>query len=147
MKRLLQQLTQLFKRKQPEITYEHLEEFDGPLFDVGQRVLVINPNMIDPPEEPPETGIIYEIAYLPEIDEYAYKLQGSTFYYNENWLQEDIYGPKYYPVRQERPVSNKERIDNLLEIYAWNKRMWLRTGEVSYLEKIELLEEELKELT
>ncbi len=141
---IFRKISQLFKRKPAEFTYEIFAEDDGPLFEVGERVLIINPNLIDPPDEPPEIRVIHSIVYLPEIDEYVYQLEGSPMWYNENWLQADLYGPMYYSVRQ---VNKIEKIDNLLDIYEWNKRMYARTGDESYAEKIKMIEDMLKELT
>lgn len=151
MKRFIRQLSRIFKKEPTDIEYGDIEEYDGPLFDIGERVLVLNPNLTDLPEEPPETGVIYEIVYLPEIDQYAYKLEGSSQYYNENWLQADIYGPKHFYVMVANPsaekVESSDKIDTMLEIYEWNKRMWVRTGDDSYLEKLKMLTEELEKLT
>lgn len=143
MKNFIRNVSRLFKRKK-YVELPDYDDFNEPLFDVGDRVIIVNPNLVDPPDEPPIANIISAVVYLPELDKYVYRLEGSPFYFNENWLQADLFGPMTLNVVME---DSPEIIDTWLEIYEWNRRMLERTGDESYREKLESIEERLKAIT
>lgn len=141
-------LKRLFKRKgdEEEMT-DATVMFDGPLFEVGDRVLIVNPNLVEPSEEPPEAGYIEAVIHLPEIDEYTYKLTGHPFYYNENWLQEDIFGPLYYSVHVVDPADERRgKIDALLDEYRDYKALVDTFGDAEYGERLAEIEAELRRI-
>lgn len=95
-----------YRREEREL----IESFDNytvdenghwPAFNVGDSVLVIDPNMADMGGdllEIPRPCTVANIAYVENIDTFTYQLDGEPHWYNENWLMPDIYGPKTWHV-------------------------------------------------
>lgn len=148
--------SRLFNRKgDDEYMTVALAEHDGPLFAPGDSVVILNPFMVhddfvfdDMPA--PKHATIKRVAYITTYDIYAYELNEYSGWYNESWLQPDVYMPMNISVQipSERD-SKKERadqIDNLLDIANWNRKKFAETGKKEYAAKIAEVEAELKSI-
>jgi hypothetical protein len=123
-------------------------EFDGPLFEVGTRVFVRNPNSMWIDDESEKTYVISDVFYVKESDQYVYKLDGLTLWYNEAWIEPDVFGPMTINVDAAQESRERaEQVDNLLDIASWNRKMYAKTGDESYNDRLFVTEAELKKLT
>lgn len=105
-----------YRREEAELTAlfdNHADDSEPmPAFNVDDSVLVIDPNMADMGGdllEIPRPYTVTNIAYVENLDTFTYQLDNEPYWYNENWLMPDIYGPKTWHVV---PVSD----DNSKEI-------------------------------
>jgi hypothetical protein len=71
-------------------------ESDGPLFEVGDKVIVTCPYTTEmwgaDSDFIPRVYEVSDVQYIKRTDAYVYKIVGDDRWYNENWLVKDTYG-------------------------------------------------------
>lgn len=121
---------------------------DGPLFEVGEHVIVINPLVIDGVMMADEDSVIHtqvkRIAYVVNLGIYAYELEGLDGWYNENWLKHDVYLPKKMNITE--LSEPKKSIDELLDELNDYIALYSEFGDDEYKTKIEAIKAELREM-
>jgi hypothetical protein len=139
-----------------------------PQFDVGDYVMLYNPYFDELIINEDGEFVLYEIdAIMYDLEDgvYRYRLsvdgESDGFWYNEHWLQPDIFGPlairldseedeKMLTPREKSAQEAKERakkIDDLLDEYNDYKRLYEQFGDEEYRDRMVALEAELYKLT
>lgn len=92
-----------------------------PIFSVGDSVIIANPyfNGEFTSDNPPYHTKITRVAYVEDIDMFAYQVEGSTAWYNENWLDFDEYGPATFTIAFKESQEVEEERKRKLEIDYW----------------------------
>lgn len=133
---------------------ELVAEADGPLFEVGDKVIVTCPYMTEmwgaDSDFMPRVYEVAEVRYINRTDAYVYRIIGDERWYNENWLVKDTYGSMTvdpdaiehdrevvdeYQAEAQRAGEQKAKSDELLDEYNRTgndevKREWTKRSEV-----------------
>lgn len=140
-----------------------------PQFDVGDYVMLYNPYFDELIINEDGEFVLYEVdAIMFDLKDgvYRYRLsvdgESDGLWYNEHWLQPDIFGPlaiKFdFEEAKENVLTPRERsaqeakerakkIDGLLDEYNDYKRLYKQFGDEEYKDRMVALEAELYKLT
>lgn len=118
------------------------ETFDGSAFELGEYVEVWS--VFGKETE----GVIENVAYLPEFDEYVYKIDTATTYYYEEMLFriEEVVKVKGDEGRAKAKVK-RDKIDVLLDGLGDYRRLADEFGDEEYKAKSEYITLKLAEIT
>lgn len=122
-----------------------------PRFNVGDPVIIANPYVeVITSDDTPKHAYVTTVAYDEINDIYAYQVAGegvsSTEWYNENWLDYDIYGKETYKLIEMKNAEEEAEAEWQANIDYWLRSLKYEKTRGNEAEAQRCIDE-LKELT